>query len=98
MFAGVVRGEAKGVTDSIDYGAYQIPWTGTKVMAGDAIPGAGSWEIVEHAGCDGNGTLCALARGARTPLCPRCGAAVQWQLTHLAPTVAADHKGIGHLP
>ena len=86
------------MTDSIDYGAHQIPWAGTKVMAGDAIPGAGSWEIVEHGGCDGNGTLRALGRGTRVPLCPRCGSAVQWQLTHLAPSVAADHRDIGHLP
>ena len=32
------------------------------------------------------------------PTCPNCDQPVTWQLTHLASSVAADHKGAGHLP
>ena len=81
-----------------DSWVYDIPWTGAKVRSHQRVPGIGTWEIIDHHGCDGDGTLQALARGATAPLCPVCGGAVRWQLTHLAPSVAADHKGVGRLP
>jgi hypothetical protein len=86
------------VTDRIDHGAHRIAWAGTQVSSGEKIPGAGSWEIVDHEGCRGHGVLQALGRGDTGPSCPACGATVRWQLTHLAPSVAADHKGVGRLP
>jgi hypothetical protein len=50
------------------------------------------------AGCAGNGRLKALTPGGTAPLCEICGDRVTWQLAHLAPSVAADHYGMGHLP
>lgn len=71
---------------------------GTRVAASSPFPRAGTWEIVDHADCVGNGRLEAYAPGATAPPCPVCGARVAWQLTHLAASVAADHHGAGHLP
>ena len=86
------------VTERIDDGAHDRPAVGTKVMSHDAAPGAGTWEIIDHPGCDAVGMLRALTGGETAPLCPVCGGDVRWQLTHLAPNVAADHRGAGHLP
>lgn len=86
------------MTDRIDEGAYQIAWPGTQVSSRSPMPGAGAWEIVDHAGCDADGMLRAFARATPAPPCPRCGTDIRWQLTHLAPNVAADHKGAGQLP
>jgi hypothetical protein len=86
------------MTDRIDEGAYQIAWPGTTVASQEPMPGAGAWEISDHAGCDADGMLRAFARNTPAPRCPDCGASIRWQLTHLAPSVAADHRGVGHLP
>jgi hypothetical protein len=75
-----------------------MAWVGTTLTTGEGIPGAGTWEIVDHPGCRGQGTLRSLAPGSPAPLCPVCDRPVVWQLTHLASTVAADHHGVGHLP
>jgi hypothetical protein len=85
------------VTEGIDDG-HQIAWPGARVTSRDEVPGAGTWEVVDHGECACNGTLRAFARGATAPRCPCCGAMVTWQLTHLAPSVAADHKDVGPLP
>lgn len=73
---------------------------GTRRRTGEDVPRAGTWEIVDHDDCpgDGHGTLQALAPSAPAPTCPACDREVAWQLTHLAPTVAADHRGAGRLP
>ncbi len=76
----------------------QIPWAGTRVTTGHEVPGAGTWEVMDHDGCPGDGALRALAAHTPAPGCPVCGAAVPWQLSHLAPSVAADHRGVGRLP
>jgi hypothetical protein len=86
------------MVERIDRSAYRIAWVGTRVRSGDTIPGAGTWEIVDHDGCGGHGRLRAMTGGAPVPRCPVCGASVEWQLSHLAPTVAADHRGVGRLP
>lgn len=86
------------MTDRIDHGTHQIAWVGTTVSSGQRIPGAGSWEVVDHDGCPGHGALEALGGGDTVPPCPSCGREVRWQLTHLSPSVAADHKGVGRLP
>lgn len=86
------------MTDRIDHGAHQIAWVGTQVSSHDRAPGAGTWEVVDHEVCEGHGMMRALTRHEIAPLCPVCGAKVQWQLTHLAPNVAADHRGVGRLP
>jgi hypothetical protein len=96
--AGPATGYREGMVERIDRGAHQIAWAGTRVGTGDAIPGAGAWELVDHQGCEGEGRLQAMAGGATAPRCPVCGADVRWQLTHLAPTVAADHRDVGRLP
>ena len=71
---------------------------GTRISTGTRTPRAGTWEIVDHADCPGNGTLRELARRTVAPRCPTCQAEVTWQLTHLAPSVAADHRDVGRLP
>lgn len=86
------------MTEQIDHGAHHIAWVGTRVTSRERIPGAGTWEVVDHEGCDGHGALRALAAGTTAPPCPVCGRDVRWQLSHLAPTVAADHRGTIRLP
>jgi hypothetical protein len=86
------------MAERIDHGAHQIAWTGTRARTGDPAPGFGTWEVVEHEDCPGHGALKEVGRGDPLPGCPVCGADVGWQLTHLAPNVAADHRGVGHLP
>ncbi|MBN2624733.1 MAG: hypothetical protein JXA83_15250 [Acidimicrobiales bacterium] len=86
------------MADSFDHGVHRIAWVGTRILSRTQVRGAGTWEIVGHAGCEGDGTLLALSSRDVAPLCPRCGAVVQWQLSHLAPSVAADHRGVGRLP
>ncbi len=98
MFAYLWPGKPADVTDRIDYGAHQIAWVGTEVSSHDTAPGAGTWELVDHEDCEGDGMLRALTRGDVAPLCPVCSAEVRWRLTHLAPNVAADHRGVGRLP
>lgn len=71
---------------------------GTRRRTGEALPRAGTWEVVDHGGCPGEGELHALGPEAGAPPCPVCDAPVTWQLTHLAPSVAADHQGVGRLP
>jgi hypothetical protein len=83
-----------------DHGVAQhepVP-AGTRRRTDQVLPRAGAWEIVDHEGCPGNGTLHAFAAEDVAPRCPVCDRPVTWQLTHLAPSVAADHQGIGHLP
>jgi hypothetical protein len=71
---------------------------GTRIDTGTRAPRAGTWEIVDHDGCPGNGTLQELAARALAPRCPTCQSDVTWQLSHLAPSVAADHRNVGRLP
>ena len=86
------------MTDRIDHTAMPMPAVGTRVMSLEAVPAVGTWEVVEHERCAGNGRLRALTRGETAPLCEICGDRVLWQLTHLAPSVATDHYRMGHLP
>lgn len=86
------------MTDRVDPGAHRLPWTGRRVDSGERILGPGTWEIVDHVDCDGEGCLKAFSRGETAPVCPRCGRAVVWQLSHLAASVAADHRDSGALP
>lgn len=71
---------------------------GTRLATGGRLPRAGTWEIVGHHDCPGNGTLREFAAGAVAPSCPICRAEASWQLSHLAPSVAADHRDVGRLP
>jgi hypothetical protein len=71
---------------------------GTRIATGVHMPRAGTWEIVDHGACPGDGTLREFAADALAPRCPTCRADVTWQLSHLAPSVAADHRDVGHLP
>jgi hypothetical protein len=90
---------APSVTDRIDETTtMRIPSIGATVPSLERIPRVGTWEIIGHNGCAGNGRLKALTRDEPAPLCPACNAEVRWQLTHVAPTVASDHLGAGHLP
>lgn len=86
------------MTEQIEPGAHEITWPGHRVATGQPIPGAGTWEVVDHAGCEGHGRLKAMGPDHRAPRCPVCQNAVTWQLTHLAAAVAADHYGVGRLP
>lgn len=86
------------MTGPIDHGVHQIAWVGSTAVSRERIPGAGTWEIVDHGTCAGQGTLRALSGSDQAPPCPQCGAKVTWQLTHLSPTVAADHRGAEPLP
>lgn len=71
---------------------------GTRRRTGETMPRAATWEIVDHAGCSGHGHLEAFSAETAAPHCPVCGGEVTWQLTHLAPSVAADHQQVGRLP
>ena len=86
------------VTDRIDHTATPMPAVGTRVMSLQPAPALGTWEMVDHQRCSGNGRLKALTRGETAPLCDICGDRVPWQLSHLAPSVASDHDGVGQLP
>jgi hypothetical protein len=86
------------MAEHIEHGAYEIPWTGTRVETGETVPGIGTWEVVDHDGCPGDGALRELGRGDEAPPCPVCATPITWQLSHLATSVAADHRGVGHLP
>jgi hypothetical protein len=86
------------MTDRIDHGAHQISWVGQRTSSGDPVPGAGTWEVVDHRDCAGRGVLRNLVPGDLAPPCELCAQPVTWQLSHLASSVAADHKGVGHLP
>lgn len=86
------------MTDRISLEAHEIPWVGTVVRSLQPVPGVGTWEVVDHAGCPGEGRLAALTPGEPAPLCVSCNGEVRWQLTHLAPSVAADHVRAGPLP
>jgi hypothetical protein len=86
------------MTDRIDRTAMSMPVVGTRVQSLEEVPVVGTWEVVDHERCAGNGRLKALTRGETAPLCEICGDRVTWQLSHLAPSVAADHLGVGHLP
>jgi hypothetical protein len=83
-----------------DHGTAQhdpIP-VGTRRRTGDVMSRAGAWEIVDHGGCPGANRLEAFAAEDVATRCPVCGRDVTWQLTHLAPVAAADHRGVGPLP
>jgi hypothetical protein len=71
---------------------------GSRIATGTRAPRAGTWEIVDHGDCHGDGILRELAADAVAPQCPTCQAEVTWQLSHLAPSVAADHRDVGRLP
>ena len=86
------------MTDRIEHEAHQIAWPGAQAITGGSFAGAGTWEIIEHTGCDGEGLLRAFGRNETVPACPECGQPVTWQLSHLAPSVAADHRDVGQLP
>ena len=87
------------VTDRNDQpSTMRIPSVGTAVKSLEQVPRVGTWEIVDHGSCPGNGRLKALTRDETAPLCPACSAKVYWRLTHIAPTVASDHLGAGPLP
>jgi hypothetical protein len=73
---------------------------GMRVRTGEPLPRAGSWEVVDH-DCPeavGTGQLAALGPPDVAPPCLGCDNPVTWQLTHLATSVAADHRGAGPLP
>jgi hypothetical protein len=70
---------------------------GTRRRTGEPVPRPGSWEVVDH-DCPAAGTLSAFGPPDTAPPCPGCGAPTTWQLTHLATSVAAEHRGMGHLP
>ena len=92
-------GRHRGVTDRIDQtSTMRIPSIGTTVASLERVPRVGTWEIIGHDGCAGNGRLKALTRDEPAPLCPACSAKVHWRLTHVAPTVASDHLGADPLP
>jgi hypothetical protein len=74
-----------------------MAWVGARVSSLDPVPGVGTWRVVDHDGCPGNGRLKAMTGDDRAPLCPVCGADVTWQLARLAPS-ASDHLGAGRLP
>jgi hypothetical protein len=82
----------------MEHGAVERAWVGTRVRSLDLVPGVGTWKIVDHEGCPGDGRLKAMTRDDPAPLCPVCGAEVTWELAHLAPSVAADHAKAGRLP
>lgn len=86
------------MTERIDHRAHEMAWPGRRIISGDTVPGAGTWEIVEHPECSGHGLLLALIPGRNAPSCAVCGRTVVWQLSHLASSVAADHHGVGRLP
>jgi hypothetical protein len=71
---------------------------GTRIATGARFPRAGTWEIVDHGACPGDGTLREFAADAVAPGCATCRTEVTWQLSHLAPSVAADHRDVGRLP
>jgi hypothetical protein len=71
---------------------------GERRRSGEAFPRAGTWEILDHPGCAGDGQLRAFGADAAVPRCPVCDGPVTWQLTHLAPSVSADHQDVGRLP
>jgi hypothetical protein len=98
MFAPLRWGKPVRVTERSDNGGQHLPLVGMKVGSHTAAPHAGTWEIIDHPDCDADGMLRALTRHEIAPLCPVCDHAVRWQLTHLAPNVAADHRGVGRLP
>jgi hypothetical protein len=77
---------------------HQLVSVGTRIATGTHVPRAGTWEIVDHGECPGHGILREFAPGAVAPRCPTCRAEVTWQLSHLAPSVAADHRDVGRLP
>ena len=79
-------------------GRQSTAWVGTKVTSAELMPGTGTWEIIDHPGCEADGLLRAYPKGTTAPRCPVCGADIRWQLTHMSPTVAADHRGAGRLP
>jgi hypothetical protein len=91
-------GMRRGMTDRLTPGVHEIAWVGTTVRSLAPVPGVGTWELVDHASCPGNGRLMALTPGEPAPLCPVCDREVSWQLSHLAPSVAADHRNAGKLP
>jgi len=70
---------------------------GTRVRTGEPLPHPGSWEVVDH-DCPAAGTLVGLGPPDPAPACPGCDGEVTWQLTHLSPTVAGDHRAAGPLP
>ncbi len=86
------------MTDRIDNSAMFMPAVGTRVLSLQQAPAVGTWEVVDHERCAANGRLKALTPGETAPLCEICGDRVFWQLSHLAPSVAGDDYGIGHLP
>lgn len=86
------------MSERIDHGTHDLPWPGRRVPTGEMIPGPGTWEVVDHEPCPGDGRLLALAAGQAAPTCLHCGRDVTWQLTHLASSVAADHRGAERLP
>jgi hypothetical protein len=87
------------VTDRIDQAStMQIPTVGTTIRSLERVPRVGTWEIVDHGTCAGNARRRALTRADTAPLCPMCDAEVRWQLTQVAPTVAADDPGVDPRP
>ena len=80
------------MTDRITLGAHEIAWVGTTIPSLQPVPGVGTWEVIGHDGCDGNGRLKALTPGEPAPLCSTCDGEVTWRLSHLAPSVATDHS------
>ena len=86
------------MTDRITPDVHEITWVGAVVHSLEPVPGVGTWEVVAHDGCPGNGRLAALTPGEPAPLCVSCNGKVRWRLAHLAPSVAADHLRAGRLP
>lgn len=83
------------MADRISLDAHEIALVGTTTRSLRPVPRMGTWEIVGHAPCTGDGHRKALTPGEPAPLCPACAIEVTWQLTHLAPTAAGDLQGDG---
>ena len=86
------------MTDRITLGAHETAWVGTTIPSLEPVPGVGTWEVVGHDGCEGNGRLKALTPAEPAPLCATCNGEVTWQLAHLAPAVAIDRSRAGRRP
>ena len=86
------------MTDRPTLDGHEIAAVGTTVPSLRPVPGVGTWELVDHEGCEGNGRLRALTPGEPAPLCADCEGKVTWRLSHPAPAVAADRTGEGRLP
>ena len=83
------------MADRITLDAHDHAGVGTTIASLEPVPGVGTWQVVDHEGCEGNGRLKALTPGEPAPLCADCDREVTWRLSLPAPSVAPDHGGAG---